>query len=211
MDLDDIIKSWIFHADSPQPDTHKGGHFKITYELYMNNLRIIQQNHLSVERTMPKVLKLLNPQVKLPSPICNLTNKVTKFKGHTKMAIESVLPQLYIGPYCKSANLKITDLQHKKPFLITSEYVTNGLVYELEQYRQKERLGIHSALEWTECFFPITAGQSTSVQAHHYAWKKVYDTVTSLKHNVKKDKNTMDIKEEHLKGFLSQQYILPFA
>ena len=39
----------------------------------------------------------------------------------------------------------------------------------------------------------------------------MYDTVTSLKHNIKKDKNTIDIQEEHLKGFLSQQYIPPFA
>ena len=147
MGLDDIINSWISHACSPELDTHKGQHhFKITYELYMNILRIIQQNDLSVERTMPKVLKLLNPQVKLPSPICNLTNKVKKFKGDTKMAIESILPQLYIGSYCKSANLKVSHLQAKKPFLITSECVTNGLVYELEQYRQKEKLNIHSAL-----------------------------------------------------------------
>ena len=58
------------------------------------------------------------------------------------MAIESILPQLYIGPYCKYTNLKVSDLQVKKPFLITSECVTNGMVYELEQYRQKEKLSI---------------------------------------------------------------------
>ena len=34
MDLDDIINSWISHANSTEPDTHKSRHhFKITYEL----------------------------------------------------------------------------------------------------------------------------------------------------------------------------------
>ena len=48
------------------------------------------------------------------------------------MAIESILPQLYIGPYCKSANLKISDLEGKKQqFVIQAEYVTNGLIYDL--------------------------------------------------------------------------------
>ena len=136
MDLDDIITSWISHANSTEVHTNKGqNHFKITYELYMNILRIIQQNDDSVERTMPKVLKLLNPQVKLPSPICNLTNKVKRFKGDTKMVIESILPHLYVGPYCKNATLKVSDFQGNKHFLITTECVTNGLIYELEQYR----------------------------------------------------------------------------
>ena len=90
------------------------------------------------------------------------------------MAIESILPQLYIGSYCKSANLKISDLEGKKQqFVIQTEYVTNGLIYELEQYRRKEKLSIYSALEWTQCFFPITTDQSTSPQAHNHAWKSV--------------------------------------
>ena len=64
---------------------------------------------------------------------------------------------------------------------------------------------------WTESFFPMTNHQSTSAQAHNHAWKTVYDTVTSLKRNLKKDKNTIAIQEEHIKGFLSQQYIPPCA
>ena len=137
-----IVNSWISHANSTELDTHKSQHhFKITCELYMNILRIIQHNDLSVERTMPEVLKLLNPQVKLPSPICCLTNKVKRFKGDSKMAIESILPQLHIGPYCKRANLKTSYLQgNKQHLLITTDYVTNGLIYELEQHRWKEKL-----------------------------------------------------------------------
>ena len=207
LDLDDII------ANSTELDTHKSQHhFKFTYELYMNILRIIQHNDLSVKRIMPEVLKLLNPQVKLPSPICNLTNKVKRFKGDSKMAIESILPQRYIGPYCKRENLKTSYLQgNKQHLLITTDYVTNGLIYELEQYRWKEKLSIDSALEWIECFFPMTTHQSTSAQAHNHAWKTVYDRVTSLKHSVKKDKSTINIQQEHLEGFLLLQYIPPSA
>ena len=178
----------------------------------MNILKIIQHNDLSVKRTMPEVLKLLNPQVKLPSLICNRTNKVKRFKGDSKMAIGSILPQLYIGPYCKRENLKTFYLHgNKQHLLITTDYVTNGLIYELEQYRWKEKLSIDSALEWTECFFPMTTHQGTSAQAHNHAWKTVYDRVTSLKCNVKKDKSTIDIQQEHLEGFLLLQYIPPSA
>ena len=112
----------------------------------------------------------------------------------------------------KVQNLKISDLKGKKQqFIIQTEYVTNGLIYELEQYRRKEKLSIYSALEWTQCFFPITTDQSTSPQAYNHAWKTVYDTVTSLKHNVKKQQNTAHIQQKHLQGFLSLQYIPPCA
>ena len=57
----------------------------------------------------------------------------------------------------------------------------------------------------------MTNHQSTSAQAHNHVWKTVYDTVTSLKCNLKKDKNTIAIQEEHLEGFLSKQYIPPCA
>ena len=41
MDLDDIINSWISHANSTELDTNKSQHhFKITYQLYLNILKI---------------------------------------------------------------------------------------------------------------------------------------------------------------------------
>ena len=43
------------------------------------------------------------------------------------MAIESVLPQLYIGPYCKSANLKIKKIKKgiKSSITIYGKYPTD--------------------------------------------------------------------------------------
>ena len=62
MDLDDIINSWISHANSTELDTNKSQHhFKITYQLYLNIMRIIQHNDLSVEKNNAKSPKTVEP------------------------------------------------------------------------------------------------------------------------------------------------------
>ena len=147
MDLDAIINNSIDVALSKQIDSRdtkdSDDHFNITYELYMNILNIVQQRELSVEKTMLKVLWLLNPQVKLTTLICNLTKKVKRFKGNGKTTIQSILPctQTYIGDCTQAADLKISDLlDSKSNKSIKQENITNGLIYELEQYRCKENL-----------------------------------------------------------------------
>ena len=115
MDLDAITNNWIDVSLSKQIDLRdtrdSHDYFNITFELYMNILNIVQQREQSVENTMPKVLRLLNPQVKLPTLICNLTRKVTRFKGNGK-TIQTILPctQTFIGEWTQAANLKISDL-----------------------------------------------------------------------------------------------------
>ena len=219
MDIDVIINRWIDHALSGQNSGDKCDnphHFNITYQLYMNILNITQERELSVEQTMPKVLKLLNPHVKLPSPIWNLTKKVKRFKGDLKAKISDILPQkqqTYIGEYCKVAGLKITDLQRNmERDVIKEEHITNGLFYELEQYRCKEKLPLKTALQWTLEYFPKLPNLSESVQAHSHAWKSVYGKVTTEKHKVrKKDAHNAKIVQAHITGFLAQHFIIPQA
>ena len=70
MDIDTIINSWIDYATSEEKICSSNTnlhHFNITYALHMSILNTIQERKLSVEKTMPKVLKLLNLQVKLPT------------------------------------------------------------------------------------------------------------------------------------------------
>ena len=183
MDIDDIIYSWITHVYSNQNVTKDNlHHFNITYELYMSILRIIQKRELSVEKTMPEVLRLINPQVQLPSPICNLSSKVKRFKGDKKSRIQDIIPQCeerYLGEYCETAGLKISNLWNNTASVsIKTEHITNGLIYELERYRCKEKLPTTTALKWTEQFFPKGTNHSTNVRPHSKAWETVYDRVT---------------------------------
>ena len=182
MDLDEIINSWIDHALSCPSISDRNDsphHFNITYQLYMNILSVIQEREVSVEQTMPKVLKWLNPHITLPSPICNLTKKVKRFKGDLRTKIFEILPQqqqTYFGEYCKAAGLKIVDLQsNNRRNVIKEEHITNGLIYELEQYRRKEKVPLKKALQWTQEYFPKVPNLSETVQAHSHAWKSVYE------------------------------------
>ena len=91
--------------------------------------------------------------MKLPTLICNLTKKVKRFKGNGKATIQSIIPctQTYIGECTQAADLKISDLLDSKSNMsIKQECITNGLIYELEQYRHKENLPVGTALHWTE-------------------------------------------------------------
>lgn len=216
MDLDAIINNWIDVSLSKQIDSRdtrdSHDHFNITYELYMNILNIVQQRELSVENTMPKVLRLINPQVKLPTLICNLTRKVKRFKGNGKTTIQTILPctQTYIGEWTQAANLKISDLlDSNSNKSIKQEHITNGLIYELEQYRHKENLPVGTVLHWTEQFFPRIDGQSANVQAHSKAWKSVYERIMTQKHKVTKSKDHINVHKEHVVGFMQQSFIIP--
>ena len=93
--------------------------------------------------------------------------------------------------------------------IVRQEHTTNGLIYELEKYQRKEKLPLKTALQWTEQFFAKTPNQSTSVQAHSKAWKCVYEKITKEKHNTKKKEKDKCIHQEHVAGFMAQQFVIP--
>ena len=138
MDMDVIINSWINTALT-EVSMDTAHHFNITYGLYLDILTVIEEKGLNIQDTMSKVLKLIHPDVELPSSISYLTQKVKKYKGPSNTTIQCILPQPkveYLGDSCKEAGLKICDLHDPKSTnRVRQEHTTNGLIYELEKYR----------------------------------------------------------------------------
>ena len=80
------------------------------------------------------------------------------------------------GEYCETAGLKISNLRNNTASVsIKAEHITNGLIYELERYRCKEKLPTTTALKWTEQFSPKGTNHSTNVHPHSKVWETVYD------------------------------------
>ena len=110
----------------------------------MNIPRIIQHNDLGVKRTMPEVLKLLNPQVKLQSPICNLTNKVKRFKGDS-IFNRNILKDFYrysiFHPVHNLATEQLVDALQNPPMNKIRSSRTKDEIYE-ELIKENEELDV---------------------------------------------------------------------
>ena len=216
MDLDDIIDAWIDHAttyhETPSPNK-SGSHYKIIYALYIHILNSIERRNLNVQSTMPKVLNMLYPGVSLPVKISNLTRKVRKYNGDPSLVIEGIEPKSnpeYIGNYCKQAGLKLLHLNDgSKEYNVHPQYVTNGLIYELEKYRRSMNLPKRSVIQWTKCFFPHSALQNANPSTHTNTWNSLYTQVTKQTHDARKVKSDTAINKAHLQGYLSQLFIFP--
>ena len=211
MDFKELIEGWIVRALSTEIQPCKESHhFNITYGLYTDILGVIEEKGHNVEKTMIKVLKMLHPHVNLPSRISSLTRKVKRYHGDPHTTIHGTTPEVkddYLGPSCRQAQLKISDLTELNDnFHIRHEHITNGLIYELEKYQQSKRLPTKFAMKWTNNFFPIQSKHSMKEFTHSCAWASIYNQVTKQKHKVKKVKTNIEVEEQIIAGFLMQPF-----
>ena len=140
MDFKELIKGWIVRALSTEIEAcQESHHFNITYGLYVDIIGAIEQKGYNVEKTMTKVLKMLHPNINLPSRISSLTKKVRRYHGDPHTTIHGTTPEVkddYLGPSHRQAQLKMSYLTELNGnFHIRHEHIANGLIYELEKYR----------------------------------------------------------------------------
>ena len=189
MDFDEIIDAWIDRALSKDWNAKEADHdqskhhFKITFGLYNSILDRLTERELNIEKTMPLVLRMLHPGIKLPVKIWNLTRKVRNYKGDKRDAIKSIIPETieYLGPGCKLAGLKIEYLHDSTiNFQVKPEYCTNQLIFELEKYRQQKGLQASKPLEWSEQFLHMTDDYSKVENTHYCVWRNLYSQTVSL-------------------------------
>ena len=189
MDFDEIINGWIDTALSKDWNAKEADHdqsrhhFNITFDLYNRVLERLTERELNIEKTMPLVLRMLHPGVKLPAKIWNLTRKVRNYKGDKRDTIKSIIPEKieYLGPACKLAGLRIEYLHDSTiNFQVKAEQCTNQLIFELEKYRQQKCLAGSKPLEWSEQFLHMTNDDSKVENTHYCVWRNLYSQTVSL-------------------------------
>ena len=116
----------------------------ITYQLYDELLDLLRQKQINAQKAMTTLLPRINSKVVLPNDIANLTRKVKKHldAGRSREdVILSLLPKENdtdeISKYCSKAGITVDNLHSDDVLDISSDFLTNQLVYDLETYRQK--------------------------------------------------------------------------
>ena len=175
----------------------------------MNILNHIERRNMNVQTTMTAVLKLVYhwPKYNCQQRYQILQEKLPNTKVISIQQLKASFPMRkdeYPGPACRSLGLKSQYLHScSYHFQIPQELLLNGVIYELERYRQNHGFPSTSAFEWTARFFPTYEKETSLASSHHNAWVQIYEMVTKEK---SKPKN-----ENRVSFILHQPYKIPSA
>ena len=118
----------------------------ITYGSNSEVLCILTGGGLNVQQIMTTLLPQIHTDAVPPNNIANLTQKVKKHLSTGKEeneVVKSLIPPKEdpnkISDYCTSAGITADILHSSECLDISSKFLTNELIYDLEKYRQKNR------------------------------------------------------------------------
>ena len=134
---------------------------KPTYNMYDKLPSLLSNRSTNIEQAMTAILPILHKDVMVPSTISNITCKVRKhiYSGNNVDEIVSHLfpPQKNeneISSFCTEAGISVDNLSKEQPLKVSSKYLTNQLVYDLERYRQRSNMPWSEAVKWHQKLSP---------------------------------------------------------
>ena len=192
-------------------------HIKPTYHMYDQLLKLLSTRGQNIQQAMTAILPILHRDVTVPSKISNITRKVTKHID-SGADVDEIISDLFpaqknqneISSLCTQVGITIDSLFNEQPISISSEHVTNQLIYDLENYRQRSKMPWSEAVRWHQKLFPLDKSDAATEKNISNRWSRNYKKIRHMKITKSKDLNDY-LKSAHIaptKRKISKEQVL---
>ena len=177
--LERLIENYV-SGDTAVTDLH----IKPTYHMYDQLFKLLSSRGRNIQQAMTAILPMLHKDVTVPSKISNITRKVRQHIDSGADGDEFIsdlfptkMNENQISLFCTQAGITIDSLFNHQPLNISSEHVTNQLVYDLESYRQRSKMPWSEAVRWHQKLFPLDQSDTATEKNISNRWSRNYKKI----------------------------------